>query len=29
MIGWDDLTEEGKTAALFVILILEAFLLCG
>ncbi len=29
MIGWDDLTDRGKTAVLIVLLVLEAFLLWG
>ena len=29
MIGWNDLTEDGKTFALAVALIVEAFLLWG
>lgn len=29
MIGWNDLTDEGRTVVLTVVLILEAFLLWG
>jgi len=29
MIGWNDLTDEGKTAVFIVLIILEAFLLWG
>ena len=29
MIGWDDLTDTGKTVVLIILLILEAFLLWG
>ena len=29
MIGWDDLTDEGRTAVLIVVLIVEAWLLWG
>ena len=29
MIGWDDLTDEGKAIVAVVLLVLEAFLLWG
>ena len=29
MIGWDDLTDEGRTAVLVVVLVVEAWLLWG
>ena len=29
MIGWNDLTDTGKTAVLIIILVLGAFLLWG